>query len=68
MRSFKLANIMSFTILLNHRVTIPVDELGGVGFFDVVGDLVTQRKVGIQSPSVNSMLFIFACMDSGSFL
>ena len=35
------------TILFTHSVTIPVDELGGVGVFDVVDDLVRHRKVNI---------------------
>ena len=42
------------TILFAHSVTIPVDELGGIGVFDVVDDLVGQRKVNIQTPRVRS--------------
>ena len=59
------------TILFTHSVTIPVDELGGVGVFDVVDDLVRQRKVNIQTPRERKTLlslFGFACMDGGSFL
>ena len=56
------------TTLFTHRVTIPLDELGGVGVFEVQGDLVRQKEVSIQTPTVRRMLLIFACMDSGSFL
>ena len=59
------------TILFTHSVTIPVDELGGVGVFDVVDDLVRHRKVNNQTPRVRRTLLSllgFVFMDGGSFL